>query len=345
MAAVAIALPFLEAKPLPRTSAPKMAAKDNRSAKQETSASYTALQSALSESQRSEAGKHTIQNALTIAKEAKRKLAEDFATRDQKLAEDIQRYEEELTKADTECQAAREAHARAVARHDAHCAAFPAVEAKDGGVELLPHLLSIAKQAGVGASEEDLRNIVLSLVKAGAIKEPTSRTPAPASTAAGGYAAALDAESMAEQASIEVDKATGPKQETKPEDITVEDDDDLDPLKQQEAADAAANGPEDMELDQAAKRNAGDLVASTLEAFADLGEQPAAKKSNKQQAKQLTETEILLELVGLQKPGLQAGEVAGSTSAGLQPFAGCEGKPAASSQTGGAAAAEGQQRG
>ena len=86
MAAVAIALPFLEAKPLPRTSAPKMAAKDNRSAKQETSASYTALQSALSESQRSEAGKHKIQNALTIAKEAKRKLAEDFATRDQKHA-------------------------------------------------------------------------------------------------------------------------------------------------------------------------------------------------------------------------------------------------------------------
>ena len=102
MAAVAIALPFLEAKPMPRTSAPKMAAKDNRSAKQETSASYTALQSALSESQRSEAGKHKIQNALTIAKEAKRKLAEDFATRDQKLTEDIQRYEEELTKADAE---------------------------------------------------------------------------------------------------------------------------------------------------------------------------------------------------------------------------------------------------
>ena len=194
----------------------------------------------------------------------------------------------------------------------------------------------------------------------GAIRDPTSRTPAPdshsgvaaASTAAGGYAAALDAEALAEQQSMEVDKAAGPKQLPKPEDITVEDDDDLDPIKQQEAADAAANGPESMELDQAAKRNAADLLASTLEAFADLGEQPAAKKSHKQQPKQLTETEILLELVGMQKPGLEAGEVAGSTSAGLQPSTGCKGKPAASSQTGvsgaatgDAAAAEGQQRG
>ena len=103
---------------------------------------------------------------------------------------------------------------------------------------------------------------------------------------------------MAEQASIE-------KQTPKAEDITVEDDDDLDPLKQQEEADKAASGQEDMELDQAAKRSAGDLVASTLEAFADLGEQPAAKKSHKQQPKQLTETEILLELVSLQKNELE----------------------------------------
>ena len=77
MAAVAIALPFLEAKPLPKTAAPKMAAKDQRSAKVETSASYTALQSSLSESQRAEAGTHKLHNALTAAKEAKRKLQED----------------------------------------------------------------------------------------------------------------------------------------------------------------------------------------------------------------------------------------------------------------------------
>ena len=63
-----------------------------------------------------------------------------------------------------------------------------------------------------------------------------------------------------------------------------------------------------------------------LRLFSDLGEQPAAKKSHKQQPKQLTETEILLELVSLQKNELEAGEVAGSTSAGLQPSTGSKGQ-------------------
>ena len=62
MAAVAIALPYLEAKPLPKTAAPKVLAKDQRSPKLESSLSYSALQAALSESQRAEAAKHKVQS-------------------------------------------------------------------------------------------------------------------------------------------------------------------------------------------------------------------------------------------------------------------------------------------
>ena len=351
MAAVAIALPFLEAKPLPKTAAPKMAAKDQRSAKVETSASYTALQSALSESQRVEAGKHKLQNALTAAKEAKRKLQEDYKARALKLQEDIKKFEEELSKAEAECQAAREAHARAVARHDAHCAAFPTgADASEpqqarqrGGVELLPHLLNIAKQARIGASEEVLQNVCLCLVKAGAIRDPGSGPASPdspsgvvaSSAPTGGYAAALAAEALAEERSLQEDKpAADPSQLPKAEDVVVEDDDDLDPINQQEAALAAASGPGAMELDQTAKRDAANLLTTPLEAFADLGEQPSAKKLHKQTVRQLTETEVLLELVAMQKPALEAGEVTCSTSADKQSSGGCGGNPAASSSTG-----------
>ena len=114
----------------------------------------------------------------------------------------------------------------------------------------------------------------------------------------------------------------------------MEDDDDLDPILQLDAAHATAGGPGAMDLDQAAKRNAANLLATPLEAFADHGEQPSPKKLHKQAVRQLTEIEVLLELVAMQKPALEAGEVTGSISDAKQSSAGCESTAATSSQNG-----------
>ena len=112
----------------------------------------------------------------------------------------------------------------------------------------------------------------------------------------------------------------------------MEDDDDLDPILQQDAAHATAGGTGAMDLDQAAKRDAAELLATPLEAFADLGEQPSPKKLHTQGVRQLTETEVLLELVAMQKPALEAVEAASSTSAAMLSSTGCGGNPAGSSQ-------------